>query len=130
MTQTSEQPSRAPSAVDAVADQYLATYCRLNPFAATSMGVPGYDHLATDLSPAGLDAMASAARYALAELATGHAVDDVDRVTMAAMQERLGLEVELHEANEWLGQLNNIASHVQELRDIFDIMPTSTPEHW
>ena len=130
MTQTSEQPSRAPSAVDAVADQYLATYCRLNPFGATAMGVPGYDHLATDLSPAGHDAMAAAARDALAELATGHAVDDVDRVTMAAMHERLGLEIELHEADEWLGQLNNIASPVQELRDIFDIMPTSTPEHW
>src|SRR5690606_40098603 len=28
------------------------------------------------------------------------------------------------------GQLNNIASPVQEMRDVFDLMPTSTPEHW
>lgn len=131
MTQTSpELPARVPTAVDAVADQYLTTYCHLNPFAATAMGVTGYDHLATDLSPAGWDAMAGAARDALAELATGEAKDDVDRVTIAAMTERLGLEVALHEADEWMGQLNNIASPVQELRDIFDIMPTSTPEHW
>ena len=130
MTQTPELPTRVPTAVDAVADQYLDTFCRLNPFAATAMGVSGYDHLATDLSPAGWDAMAGAAREVLAELATGEAKDDVDRVTIAAMQERLGLEVALHEADEWIGQLNNIASPVQELRDIFDIMPTSTPEHW
>ncbi len=130
MTQTPELPTRVPTAVDAVADQYLTTLCRLNPLAATAMGVPGYDHLMTDLSPAGWDAMASAARDTLAELATGDAKDDVDRVTIAAMQERLGLEVALHEADEWLGQLNNIASPVQELRDIFDLMPTSTPEHW
>lgn len=131
MTQTSpELPTRVPTAADAVADQYLATLCRLNPLAATAMGVPGYDHLMTDLSPAGWDAMAGAARDTLAELGTGEAKDDVDRVTIAAMQERLGLEVALHEADEWTGQLNNIASPVQELRDIFDIMPTSTPEHW
>ena len=131
MTQTSpELPARVPTAVDAVAEQYLATYCRLDPFAATAMGVTGYDHLATDLSPAGWDARAAAARDTLAELATGEPSDDVDRVTIAAMQERLGLEVALHEADEWIGQLNNIASPVQELRDIFDVMPTSTPEHW
>jgi len=123
-------PSRAPTAVDAVAEQYLQTYCRLNPLAATAMGVTGYDHLMTDLSPAGLDAMADAAREVLAELDTGHAADEVDEVTIAAMRERLGLEIDLHEADEWLGQLNNIASPVQELRDVFDIMPTSTPEHW
>ncbi|GEN79588.1 DUF885 domain-containing protein [Actinotalea fermentans] len=131
MTSTSpDSPTRPATAVDAVADQYLTAYCRLNPFAATAMGVPGYDHLATDLSPAGWDAMAASARDTLAELATGEPADDVDRVTIAAMQERLGLEVALHEADEWTGQLNNIASPVQEMRDIFDIMPTSTPEHW
>src|SRR5665811_922683 len=46
------------------------------------------------------------------------------------MRERIGLELELHDADEWIGQLNNIASPVQELRDIFDVMPTSTPRHW
>ena len=130
MTQTPELPTRAPSAVDAVADQYVQTFCRLNPLAATAMGVAGYDHLMTDFSPAGWDAQAAAARDVLAELDTGHPADDVDRVTIAAMRERLGLEVALHEADEWTGQLNNIASPVQELRDIFDLMPTSSPEQW
>ena len=42
MTQTT--PSRAPSAVDAVADQYVTTFCRLNPLAATAIGVAQVSH--------------------------------------------------------------------------------------
>jgi uncharacterized protein (DUF885 family) len=127
---TAPLPTRTPTAVDAIAEAYLTTFCRLNPLAATAMGVAGYDHLMTDLSPAGWDAMADAARATLAELDDVEPADDIDRVTVAAMRERLGLEIDLHEADEWLGQLNNIASPVQELRDIFDVMPTSTVEHW
>ena len=127
---TAAQPSRTPTPIDAVADAYVTTFARLHPVAATAMGIDGYDHLMTDYSPAGWDALAAAARAVLAELDGLEPVDDVDRVTLAAMRERIGLEVRLHEADEWIGQLNNIASPVQELRDIFDVMPTSTPGHW
>jgi uncharacterized protein (DUF885 family) len=129
MTDTT-RPTRTPSAIDAIADAYVRTYARLNPLAATAMGLAGYDHLMTDFSPAGHEALAQAARDVLAELETAEPVDDVDRVTVAAMRERIGLELELHAADEFLGQLNNIASPVQELRDIFDLMPTDTPEQW
>ena len=123
-------PTRTPTAIDAVADAYVQTFARLNPLAATAMGLDGYDHLMTDFSPAGWDAQADAARAVLAELEGLEPADDIDRVTLAAMRERIGLELELHEADEWIGALNNIASPVQELRDIFDLMPTSTPQHW
>ena len=123
-------PTRTPTAIDAVADAYVQTLARLNPLAATAMGLDGYDHLMTDFSPAGWDAQADAARAVLAELEGLEPADDIDRVTLAAMRERIGLELELHEADEWIGALNNIASPVQELRDIFDLMPTSTPQHW
>ena len=46
------------------------------------------------------------------------------------MRERLGLELELHEAGEFLRYLNNIASPVQNLRDVFDVMPTDDVEAW
>ena len=127
---TAAGPARTPTAIDAIADAYVTTVARLNPIAATSMGVDGYDHLMTDYSPAGWQAQADAARAVLAELDATTPVDDVDRVTLAAMRERIGLELELHEADELIGMLNNIASPVQELRDIFDLMPSSTPEHW
>ena len=123
-------PHREPSAVDAIAEEYLRTYARLDPLEATEMGLPGYDHLMTDFSPAGYDAIADAQRATLARLGTAVPVDDVDRVTVAAMRESLGAELALHEADEWIGELNVISSPVQELRDTFDLMPTSTPEHW
>ncbi|WP_199422287.1 DUF885 domain-containing protein [Actinotalea solisilvae] len=129
-TATGSPTHREPTPVDAVADAYVETIARLNPLAATAMGLSGYDHLMTDFSPAGWQAQADAARAVLDELDRVDPVDDVDRVTIAAMRERIGLELELFDADELLGMLNNIASPVQELRDIFDVMPTSTPEHW
>ena len=127
---TDERPTRQQTVVDAIADAYVTTAASLNPLAATAMGLAGYDHLMTDFSPAGWEAQADAARAVLRQLEGVHPVDEVDRVTLAAMRERISLEVELHEADEWLGMLNNIASPVQELRDVFDLMPTGTPEQW
>src|SRR5665647_1707595 len=82
------------------------------------------------LASTGSQAQFDAARAVLAELDGLEPVDVVDRVTLAAMRERIGLELELHDADEWIGALNNLASPLQALRDIFDIMATSTPQHW
>lgn len=123
-------PQRPASPIDAIADSYVATLATLDPLTATAIGLPGHDHEVTDLSPAGHDARAEAARATLAALDGETPVDEVDRVTLAAMRERLGLDVELHEAGETLADLNNIASPVQGLRDVFDIMPTDGSEAW
>ncbi|HMO10681.1 MAG TPA: DUF885 domain-containing protein, partial [Actinotalea sp.] len=128
---TSENlPTRQPTAIDAIADTYVQTVARLNPLAATAMGLPGFDHLMTDLSPAGHDEAAHAARAVLAELDGVEPADHTDIVTLAAMRERIGLDLELYESHEELAMLNNIASPVQGLRDVFDIMPSATAEHW
>ena len=121
---------RPKTAIDALADSYVAKYAALDPFGATSVGLPGYDHLATDLSPAGLAARVDLERETLTALSALTPVDDVDRVTVAAMRERMGLGIETHEAGEYLADLNNLASPLQGLRDVFDLMPTDTPEAW
>lgn len=122
--------TRNPTAIDAVAEKHIATYAALDPLAATEMGIAGHDHEMTDLSPAGHAARADLARATLRELDGLTPTDEVDSMTLAAMRERLGLEVELDEAGEPLRDLNNIASPVQFLRDVFDIMPTATVEDW
>ena len=128
---TAAQPApRTPSAIDAVADAYVTRTAELDPITATAVGLSGYDHLTTDLSPAGHEALAENDRAVLRELDGLEPADDVDRVTVAAMRERLGLRLELFESGEPLASLNNIASPVQELRDIFDIMPTGSVEAW
>ncbi len=134
MTTTSslngQQGHRDPSPIDAIADAHVAMTAQLDPLDATSMGIAGHDHEMTDLSPAGHEARAEASRATLVALDAHAPSDAVDEVTVAAMRERLGLELELHEAGELLASLNNIASPVQALRDVFDIMPTGDPEAW
>ena len=125
---------RRTTAVDAVAERYLATYAALDPCAATDMGIVGhdvnYDTEITDYSPDGVSARAEAARNALRELEGVTAEDDVDAVTLAAMRERLGVELELHDAGFDVGELNVIASPLQSMRDVFDLMPTESEDDW
>jgi uncharacterized protein (DUF885 family) len=113
-----------------VAERYLDTYAALDPCAATELGILGYDDQVTDYSPDGVTARADAARVALAELDTVDPVDDTDRVTVAAMRERLGVAVELHDAGLDVGDLNVIASPLQTMRDVFDLMATDTDSDW
>lgn len=129
-TPDSRAPERAATPIDAVADAYVTTLATLNPFEATELGIPGHDHEVTDLSPAGHEARAEAARATLRALDGRAPADEVDEVTLAAMRERLGLDVELHESGEVLADLNVIASPVQGLRDVFDIMSADGPDAW
>lgn len=140
MIPTSATPSqrailgRRTTAVDAVAERYLATYAALDPCAATEMGIVGHDGEyetdITDYSPDGVAARADAARAALRELDEAVPEDDVDVVTLAAMRERLGVQLDLHDAGLDVGELNVIASPLQSMRDVFDLMPTDTDDEW
>ncbi len=46
------------------------------------------------------------------------------------MQERLGLELEIHDAGMDHGELNVLASPAQGIRDVFDLMPTASAQDW
>ncbi len=121
---------RTPTPVDALAEGCVTTLAALDPITGTSLGIPGHDREMTDFSPAGHAARADAARAVLAELGSLPAVDATDEVTVAALRDRLGLEIELHDAGELLGDLNVIASPLQTMRDVFDLMPTDTVDAW
>ena len=121
---------RTPTAVDAAAERHLARFAALDPCAATEMGLAGYDDQITDYSPDGVRARAELARSTLAEVAALEPADDVDVVTLAALRERLGTQVELPEAGLDVGELNNIASPLQTMRDVFDLMSADTEEDW
>ncbi len=113
-----------------MADAYTLACAELNPTFATEIGLAGYDHLMGDLSPDFHDAVAKLNTETLAALESVTPQDSIDRVTIAAMQERLGLDLELYQAGEQYRDLNNIASPLQGLRDVFDVMPTDTEEQW
>ncbi len=92
--------------------------------------MPGGEDELDDLSPAGNAAASQLRRTALAELAGASPVDDVDRVTVAAMTERLGLAEERYAAGLDEMSLNVLASPLQAVRDVFDLMPQATEDDW
>ena len=128
MTNATSAATRAPSAIDAVADQFFDRLIALAPDFATSLGIPGHETGYSDYSPAGQQAYVEAVRTTLQALEGLEPVDDVDAITLDAMRERLGLDLELDATG--ITQLNNIASPAQDVRAIFDLMPTDTTEQW
>jgi uncharacterized protein (DUF885 family) len=122
--------ARPHTAIDAVADAYTDTLIKLNPSFATVLGVPGHETEFQDFSPAGIAEFAAAARQTLAALDGLEPEDGVDAVTLDAMRERLGLQLEIHASGWDAAELNNIESPAQNIRSIFDLMPTDTEEHW
>jgi uncharacterized protein (DUF885 family) len=122
--------ARPQTDIDAVADAYTETLIRLDPSLATTLGVPGSETEFQDFSPAGIEGFVAAAKETLRALDGLEPADDVDAVTLDAMRERLGLQLEIHESGWDAADLNNISSPAQDIRAIFDLMPTDSAEHW
>jgi len=122
--------SRTPSQIDTIADAWVDTLAELSPMAATYIGRSEYNDRFGDYSPAGAERMADEARRTLAALDAAVPADDIDRITKEDLSRELRLELELHDANWHLRDLNVIASPAQELRSVFDLMPTATTEDW
>ena len=127
---TETSGARPATDIDRIADDYLAQYVALSPITATYLGVAGHDELLDDFSPAGHEAHAALRAEILARLDRSTPVDDVDRVTLAALRERLELAEETHRAGLDEMALNVLASPLQSIRGCFDLMPTATDEDW
>jgi uncharacterized protein (DUF885 family) len=121
---------RTPTDVDALADKYLDEHAALDPLAATYYGIAGHDDALPDLSPSGLEEAAQLRRRTLAALAAATPADDSDRVTIAALRESLEIAEEIRAAGDDEADLNNIASPIQNVRSVFDLMSTGSADDW
>ncbi|MET0822568.1 MAG: DUF885 domain-containing protein [Aeromicrobium sp.] len=121
---------RIPTPVDELAEEWLDTMLDLSPELHVQLGRPGRESDYSDLSPDGVAAQADAARAMLARVRAAHPDDQTDVVTQAEMVRTLSLELEQIEAGFWQRDLNVIASPAQGLRDVFDLMETSSVEDW
>jgi uncharacterized protein (DUF885 family) len=121
---------RKPSAIDAVANKYLAELAINYPSFATSIGLTTGADLMDDYSPEAIERDLKLNQETLAALAALESEDEVDRVTKDAMIQQLELDVEFHAAGLPYRDLNNIASPAQGIRDVFDLSPTATVTDW
>ncbi len=124
------ETSRPTTPIDAIADTWVDVVAELSPTTATYIGRFEFNDRFGDYSPEGAERYAEAARRTLAELEATPAVDDIDGVTKADLSRELRLDLELHDAQAGLRDLNVIASPAQDIRSVFDLMPTDTVEDW
>ncbi|HZP51521.1 DUF885 domain-containing protein [Actinocrinis sp.] len=116
------------SNIDEIADGYVERAAALNPLEATYAGIPGYDDRMSDLSPDGFRARVELDRTTIAALSAQTADGEGEQVAKDAMLERLGLAVEFYDAGEATSDLNVLASPLQAVRQVFDLMPVEGEE--
>ncbi len=116
-------------AITDLADQAVLDLAALCPSVATSVGVPGYDDRLDDLTPDGWAARREWAATLRTGLLAAQPVDAAEGVARTVILERLDVELDLHDSGWAEADLNVIASPVQEMRMVFDLMPTDTDEH-
>jgi len=121
---------REQTAIDAIAEGYLDEHLELVPEERVYLGRAGKEGEYSDYSPAGSEAVIAVAKAALARISAAEPTDDVDLVTKLDLTRDLTLSIAKHEAGFDQRNLNVIASPAQELREIFDLMPTATETDW
>jgi hypothetical protein len=105
---------REKSAIDNLADSYLAQLAANYPSFATSIGLASGADQMDDYSPEAIKRDLKLNRETLSALAALEPTDDVDRVTKDAMTQQLELDIEFHAAGLPYRDLNNIASPAQD----------------
>ena len=124
------QDPRRPTAIDALAEELLEAYAALDPEAATLTGVAGHDHRLTDHSVTGIAERTALFRHVLERLDALEPADATDVVTADVLRERAGAEVAMAETGEHAAALDVLASPVQRMREVFDLMPTDDDADW
>jgi uncharacterized protein (DUF885 family) len=114
--------------IDEIAEEYVAGATALDPFMGTCAGIGGHDHELPDLSADGFAERAGLDRSTLAALDTADAPALREQIARAAMRERLTLAVERYDAGDTTSELNVAAGWVQDVRQLFDLMPTGGEE--
>ena len=93
-------------------------------------GSPATTTAWSDYSPSGLADQVAHVRRTIAALHAAAPSDERENTAKEAMLERLGLEVELYDAHITPSRVSVIGGQAQEIRAIFDLMPTDTEDAW
>ncbi len=116
------------ASITEISDGYVADIVALSPMYATYMGVPGREDTLDDLSPDGLAAMNRLATDTLAAAGAAPADGPGEEIARSVLDERLRVDRDRYESGWAHGNLNVLASPVQEVRMVFDLMKTDTDE--
>lgn len=121
---------RTPTAIDRIADEWVDTLTDLDPTLGTYIGRDEGNDRYGDLSPEGHEQYIATVRRTREALASSSPVDAIDEVTKTDLLSELDLELEFDDAHWHLRDLNVIASAAQDIRQVYDLMPTATADDW
>jgi uncharacterized protein (DUF885 family) len=117
-----------------VADAYVDELIALDPITGTYLGVKESSSKLPDTSPAGQEALAELARATLARLDEAErqpgADSDIERRCGRLLRERLTAELAVHESDEGLRAVGNMATPPHSVREIFTVTPQESDEDW
>ncbi|MDO5729268.1 MAG: DUF885 domain-containing protein [Actinomycetaceae bacterium] len=122
--------ARTTTELDTVADRYVDDLAEFSPSFAIDLGRPLPSRAIEDFSAEGQAQWLDLIERVQREVDATTPVDHIDEVTTEALIQSLNIEQALLEAGEYLGELNNIASPVQSIRDGFTMMPQETAAQW
>src|SRR5689334_22769943 len=127
MSQTNSLPRE-------VADAYVDALIALDPVTGTYLGVKESSNRLPDTSPAGQEKLAELQRATLARLDEAErqpgADSDIERRCARLLRERLTAELAVHEADEGLRSVGNMATAAHSVREVFTVTPSQTDEDW
>lgn len=112
------------STIDDISNGVVRDICALSPLTAAYLGRPS-DLLMDDFSPEGVSEQAEVARQAVRAAEAVEPADAAERVARDVLLERLQLHVDRHDAGHLTGELNVIASPLQVIRMMFDLLPAA-----
>jgi uncharacterized protein (DUF885 family) len=121
---------RTPTPVDQIAEQWVDTLVDLDPTVGTYIGRSRDGSGFADYSPDGHARYVQAATETITALDAAPIIDAIDEVTRTDLRSTLALDLESSAAQLHLRDLNVIASPAQEIREVFDLMPTGTVADW
>ncbi|BDZ47011.1 DUF885 domain-containing protein [Naasia aerilata] len=121
---------RVPTEIDRIADGWVDTLVELSPEMGIWLGRPGNEGAYSDYSPEGRERIIDTGRKVASRLRETSPADPVDEVTRTDLLRELDLASEKHEAGFAFRDLNVIASPAQDIREVFDLMPTGTETAW
>jgi uncharacterized protein (DUF885 family) len=116
--------------VRSLADDYVRRLADLDTRVATSLGTHPGDDRVPDLSPDGQHALDELARATLAALDGAKVADDDDRRCARLLRERVEAHLAVSDAGEHLRAIRNIFGPHAQVRQLFHLMPTTTPDDW
>lgn len=115
--------------IDELSNDFVRDVARASPLVAVYLGLPS-ERLLDDLSPDGLAEVAGLAERTLSRASDVAPDTPAQRVASDVLEERLRLHVDRYEAGDFHSALNVIASPVQDLRMLFDLLPKETDDHY